>query len=206
MLLEKYKEDIKYLHHTIKDKNLTPDEILEKEDVLTHSIEQAIDHYCQRRQKITGDTSDGFHTFNELYRYRLLYNAALFNEWFTQGKYDIHKSERHSDGQLCFGGGWFVVVAQLPTGQVTNHYELKDWYLFKAAIRKRAAKWDGHTPEAAAQRLEAMLPEKPENYDFELVKEGKTMPSKDYWFILLLIIILFIGFGFIFILAHGGKS
>ena len=31
--------------------------------------------------EITGETSDGYHTFNGLYRFRLLYNAALFNEW-----------------------------------------------------------------------------------------------------------------------------
>lgn len=27
-----------------------------------------------------GNVSDGYHTFNELYRYRMLYNAAFFNE------------------------------------------------------------------------------------------------------------------------------
>ena len=29
-----------------------------------------------------GDLSDGYHTFNELYEFRKIYNAALFNEWF----------------------------------------------------------------------------------------------------------------------------
>lgn len=29
--------------------------------------------------------SDGYHTFNELYRYRMLYNAAFFNELAKKG-------------------------------------------------------------------------------------------------------------------------
>ena len=37
-----------------------------------------------------GEVSDGFHTFDELYHYRMLYNAAFFNS--LEGKYDVHKS------------------------------------------------------------------------------------------------------------------
>ena len=79
--------------------------------------------------------SDGYHTFDELYEFRKVYNAALFNEWatiqpsyFTSAygekpitfqydasfdgniaKYHVHKSWKHHDGELCFGGGWFIV-------------------------------------------------------------------------------------------------
>lgn len=75
-----------------------------------------------------GKISDGFHSFDELYHYRMLYNAAFFNS--LEGKYEVHKSYRHSDGELCFGGGWFIVMAYLPTGQVSNHYRIEDWNLF----------------------------------------------------------------------------
>lgn len=34
-----------------------------------------------------GEVSDGFHTFDELYHYRMLYNAAFFNS--LEGKYDL---------------------------------------------------------------------------------------------------------------------
>lgn len=112
----------------------------------------------------SGDTSDGYHTFNELYRYRMLYNVALFNQWANQFDpkketrlYDVHKSWKHSDGKPCFGGGWFVVVAQLPTGQITNHYEAQHWDLFKIPARDTAAEYDGHTPQDVANRLEAFL-------------------------------------------------
>lgn len=119
--------------------------------VLTRAYEAG-----QEAKKITGETSDGYHTFNELYEFRRLYNALLFNEWAKQGKYDIHKSERHSDGQECFGGNWFIVVAQLPTGQISNHYEIEYWNLFQCEIRERGAEWDGHTPKDVLIRLSAI--------------------------------------------------
>ncbi len=109
------------------------------------------------KQQITGDTSDGYHTFNELYEFRKLYNAALFNEWAKGGWYGVHKSKLHSDGEVPFGGGWFVASAQLPTGQITNHYELKDWDLFRIPENTRAAEWDGHTPQDVAKRLTEYL-------------------------------------------------
>lgn len=103
-----------------------------------------------QQEQNMGEVSDGYHTFNELYYYRMLYNAAFFNllpkEW-------VHKSKRHHDGEECFGGGWFIVMANLPTGQISNHYELKDWDLFKVPEKEFADEWDGHTPQEAAKRL-----------------------------------------------------
>lgn len=111
----------------------------------------------QEEPKDKGEISDGYHTFNELYRYRLLYNAAFFN---LLPKELVHKSKRHHDGEECFGGGWFIVMANLPTGQISNHYELKDWDLFQIPEKDVADKWDGHTPQEAADRLHKYLLEK----------------------------------------------
>lgn len=105
----------------------------------------------------TDNISDGYHTFGELYHYRMLYNAAFFNMIAGQAEYDVHKSRFHSDGTPAFGGEWFVVVAYLPTGQITNHYKLEDWDYFNVEERIRAAEWDGHTPADAAKRLEDFL-------------------------------------------------
>ena len=105
----------------------------------------------------TGKISDGYHTFDELYEYRKLYNACLFNEWSKMKKYNVHKSKKHSDGEKCFGGGWFIVMAQLPTGQISNHYELKDWDLFNCEEKKVCDKWDGHTPKEVSKRLKKYL-------------------------------------------------
>ena len=108
-----------------------------------------------RREEITGETSDGYHTFNELYEFRKLYNAALFNEWAKQKKYKVHKSLHHADEphEPIFGGGWFIVMAELPTGQISNHYEIEDWDLFDIPETPVAQAWDGHTAKDVADRL-----------------------------------------------------
>ena len=128
-----------------------------------------------RESKIDGkdvsQVSDGWHTFSELYEIRKAYNVALLNEWAQQletipgvfdqhgmnpirPKHDVHKSWRHHDGELCFGGGWFIVVAILPSGQISNHYEAKDWDLFKIPETEKAKyEWDGHTTEDVINRL-----------------------------------------------------
>ena len=98
--------------------------------------------------------SDGYHTFSELYEFRKMYNATLFNEWYSQGKYNVHKSKKHYDGEECFGGGWFIVVADLPTGQISNHYEMKDWDLFNCEESEKAKiPFDGHSPNDVLIRL-----------------------------------------------------
>lgn len=116
---------------------------------------------------ITENTSDGFHTFAELYRFRLLYNAALFNAWDQLAgegigpECDVHKSLRHSDGELPFPNkdgtsDWFIVVAQLGEGygQISNHYRIEEaWDLFRIPVREKAAPYDGHTAADVADRL-----------------------------------------------------
>lgn len=114
-----------------------------------------------------GNVSDGYHTFSELYEFRKVYNAALFNEWASAeicnedgswgNKYDVHKSWKHNDGELCFGGGWFIVVAILPTGQISNHYEANDWDLFKIPETETAKyQFDGHTSTDVLFRLRSL--------------------------------------------------
>jgi len=106
---------------------------------------------------VRGNYSDGYHTFNELYEFRKAYNIALFNEFALQNKYDVHKSVRHHDGEVCFGGNWFIVVAILPSGQISNHYEMKDWYLFNIPIENKAKyEFDGHTPTDVVNRLKSL--------------------------------------------------
>jgi hypothetical protein len=117
-----------------------------------------------------GQVSDGYHTFDELYEFRKMYNAALFNEWAKDGfqdrmygtwvdrpKYNVHKSWKHYDGELCFGGGWFIVSAMLPSGLISNHYEAKDWDLFKIPeVEKALFEFDGHTGKDVLERLKSL--------------------------------------------------
>ncbi|MDA3614731.1 WDGH domain-containing protein [Polluticaenibacter yanchengensis] len=115
----------------------------------------------------SGELSDGHHTHNELYEFMKLYNAALFNEWAREEHinplnkeevipaYNVHKSWKHYDGTPCFGGGWFIVVAILPTGQISNHYKAEDWDLFKIPETEKALfEYDGHTTYDVISRLE----------------------------------------------------
>ncbi|CAB0504042.1 hypothetical protein FRC0104_01241 [Corynebacterium diphtheriae] len=83
--------------------------------------------------------------------------VPITNEWERQGVYAVHKSIRHSDGNLCFGGGWFIVSADTPTGQIANHYPMSKWDMFKIPESPKATPWDGHTPQIALQRLENLL-------------------------------------------------
>jgi len=122
--------------------------------------------------------SDGYHTFQELYQFRFLYNALLFNEWgkgFTDQerikvsesgfpitnkvKYDVHKSWKHSDGEWCFGEPkkYFIVVAELPTGQISNHYKAEYWDMFDIPEKDLANKFDGHTAEDVMKMMESFL-------------------------------------------------
>ena len=112
------------------------------------------------RKKDYGNMSDGYHTFNELYEFRKLYNAHLFNEWAEQGKYEVHKSLRHNNGSRCFDeGGYFIVVAMLSDGQISNHYPIEpDWSLFKIPEEPRAKyKFDGHTSIDVLDRLKKAI-------------------------------------------------
>ena len=97
----------------------------------------------------SGEASDGYHTFNELYDFRREYNAALVNS----GVWKAHKSYRHHDGELCFGGGWFIVMIETPFGQISNHYENKYWNEFHCEEKEFADEWDGHTEKDVIARL-----------------------------------------------------
>jgi hypothetical protein len=117
----------------------------------------------QAEPVVDGNTSDGYHTFNELYDFRMSYNAALFNEWAESGKHFVHKSRRHHDGELCFGGGYFVVVAVLPEGQISNHYKAKYWNLFNVvSVEKALFEFDGHTGTDVLSRLKSYRPQQAE--------------------------------------------
>lgn len=100
---------------------------------------------------------DQHHTMGEMYRYRALYNAGLFSAWAKSGEVPVYKSLKHSDGEICFGGSMFIVVAELPTGQVSNHYENEYWGTFDIPEVEIPPEYDGHTPQVAADRLESYL-------------------------------------------------
>lgn len=117
------------------------------------------------------ELSDGYHTYDELYEFRKMYNAVLFNEWgknpvylaedvekkYPVVQYDVHKSWKHFDGEECFGGGWFIVSAMLPDGLISNHYKAADWDLFQVPeVEKAKYEFDGHTGKDVLERLKKL--------------------------------------------------
>lgn len=109
-----------------------------------------------QRELRAGEASDGYHTHNDLYRHRMVLNAHAVRHWRKQG-HEVVKSKRHHTGELCLGGEWFIVVAQLETGQVSYHYHLKYWELFDVPAVEVPPAWDGHSADDAYERLLAAL-------------------------------------------------
>ena len=105
--------------------------------------------------------SDGFHTFDELYYYRLCYNAIFINSLVklineNPAKFKdikVCKSKKHFGGELCYGGGWFIVMVSTPWGQISNHYKLEYWDMFSCRVADTSWKWDGHGMKEAMERL-----------------------------------------------------
>lgn len=96
-----------------------------------------------------GDLSDGYHTFNQLYYQRMM----LFATIVKQNKERAWKSWKHEDGELCFGGGWFIVGIDTPMGSYTYHYEDNYYSLFDCVELERGKHWDGHTEKDVTRLL-----------------------------------------------------
>jgi hypothetical protein len=94
-----------------------------------------------------GDTSDGYHTFNELYEHRHSLFIALANSYLSIS----WKSKFHDDGTMW--DGWFIAGMRLPTGDITYHLPIKCWDLLRCKEIEKAYPWDGHTSHDVVNRL-----------------------------------------------------
>lgn len=103
----------------------------------------------------TGQISDGYHTFDELYHHRAVLTAALFNMIFEKGSlYPCWKSMKHADGTMY--DGMFIVGVTTPFGNATYHYDIDPyWDMFHIPEIEFAPEFDGHTPEDAINRIAA---------------------------------------------------
>ena len=102
---------------------------------------------------ITGETSDGYHTFNELYHHR----AVLFSVIVKAFPDHAWKSRKHHDGTMY--DGMFIVGIETPDGQATYHYDVDPyWDMFKCKELEYAPEWDGHTPAQAIDRIGKLEP------------------------------------------------
>jgi len=98
--------------------------------------------------EINGNTSDGYHTFNELYHHR----AVLFSVIVRDHRELAWKALKHHDGTMY--DGMFIVGIDTPKGQATYHYDLDPyWEMFDCKEREYAPEWDGHTSDDAIARI-----------------------------------------------------
>ena len=102
---------------------------------------------------ITGETSDGYHTFNELYHHR----AVLFSVIVKAFPERAWKARQHHDGTMY--EGMFIVGIDTPYGQASYHYDIEPyWNMFACRELERAPEWDGHTPAQAIERIGRLVP------------------------------------------------
>lgn len=101
----------------------------------------------------TGELSDGYHTFNELYEHR----HALFLSLMSCLPDHSWYSPRHDDGSSY--DGWFIAGIDLLPGVIgTITYHLPERLLEKVKLTgamhlEKAPRWDGHTPNDVVERL-----------------------------------------------------
>jgi len=92
------------------------------------------------------NTSDGYHTFRELYQHRYALFAVLcrhFNGW---------KSWHHATGEMPMYPNHFIAGIETPTGTVRYHVAAEWWNAFQCATLGEAPPWDG-TSGQGLQRL-----------------------------------------------------
>jgi len=97
---------------------------------------------------VTGETSDGYHTFNELYHHRAVLFSVIVRDHIDRA----WKSKAHHDGTMY--DGMFIVGIETPEGQATYHYDIDPyWDMFDCKELDQAPEWDGHTPDDAIERI-----------------------------------------------------
>lgn len=101
----------------------------------------------------TGQISDGYHTFDELYEHRI----ALFLALCSCNHESAWKSRFHSDGSSY--DGWFVLgLNHEPGHQITYHLPNDKWdSAWFAKTMDHAPEFDGHSPSDVVARLYAQF-------------------------------------------------
>lgn len=123
------------------------------------SLEEAIAAWNTRAatsdpSKITGSTSDGYHTFDELYEHR----HALFIQLMKSHPKISWRANNNSDGSNW--ENWFIAGMHLPSGDVSYHLPVRLWDSldgFGIATTLNAPPWDGHTSYQVIDRLKSFL-------------------------------------------------
>jgi len=111
-------------------------------------------------EAVSGETSDGYHTFNELYEHRITLWIALCKQTSTNVDPDsgaVWRSKLHSDGTAF--DGWFILGMGYRQGcQMTYHLPDSKWKdTAFARTLQRAPRFDGHTSSDVLERIKRIL-------------------------------------------------
>lgn len=138
-------------------------------------IDKLIKEHFELLKKIkTGELSDGYHTFNELYYHRAILFSVILSAYPGKG----WKSKKHNDGTMF--DGMFIVGIDTPIGQYSYHYDVNLWSLFKVKELECAPKWDRHKPSDIDRLLSLNYAQTIQPYKFEDLKELIGKPIFDY--------------------------
>ena len=137
-------------------------------------VEQLIKEHFELVEKIkTGELSDGYHTFNELYYHR----AVLFSVICNSHKDIAWKSKKHHDGTMY--NGMFIVGIDTSQGQYSYHYDMNIWSMFDVKELEYAPKFDGHKPSDIDRLLSLNYGQTIKPYKFEELKKGMWVWDDD---------------------------
>ena len=111
--------------------------------------EQAID--ATLGPKITEDTSDGWHSFKDLYHHRALLFSVIVHTYRDM----CWKSKKHHDGKEL---DWnFIVGIDTPWGQASYHYGMEYWDMFDCKEVEQAPYYDGYTADESVERIARLV-------------------------------------------------
>lgn len=110
------------------------------------------DTWLAAQSPVIEETSDGYHTFKELYDHRITLFLALARR-VTEDVL-VWRSKYHSDGSSF--AGWFVVgIGTEPGEQITYHLPMARWEETSwMSTLDNAPDFDGHTSADVLERLQ----------------------------------------------------
>ena len=105
-------------------------------------VREAVGMPNKLKNLVSGEISDGYHTFNELYAHRMQLFAYICHA--NQSRAWKSKHHHPEDGPMY--PDYFVVGLNTPEGQFSYHYHLDHWNFFSDVSElDHAPKFDGHT-------------------------------------------------------------
>jgi len=115
---------------------------------------EEINEMIQENKKLgiisSKDISDGYHTFGELYKNRIILFCTLCNllpniSWKSKKHFDEENDSMFSDS--------FIAGINTPEGIATYHIKLKYWDLFDVPELEKAPKYDNYNNEEVLKRF-----------------------------------------------------